>query len=448
MFGASAGDRHRPDPLGGGPASGRDRPGADFRGVLGQLPGALAVTFAIATLLLSVVVLTGYAGQVSLAQYTIAGIGGLIAAQLAAHVGFGFLPALIAGTLGATVVGLVFAIPALRTRGVNLAVITLAVAWAAQDMLFTNPSASGETAGVTIQRPKLFGLDISGADQPARYAAFTFIVFVLAAVVVANIRRGRLGRRMIAVRSNERAAAASGVGVFRTKLVAFAISGALAGLAGVLISFQYQYADFVAFDPFTSLLAVAWIVIGGVGFVLGTVNPGALLAPGALTSLIGLYWAGFDNWLPLVGGVGTLLAVRFNQNGITYENVRSLRKLGAKLRAASPLGRPTPQVSVAAEAATPTRVRPKRLRIEDLTVRYGGVVAVDSISIEVNPGEVVGLIGPNGAGKTSLMDAVSGFAPCQGRVLLDDQRIDDWPRTGAPAPAWSARSRDSSCSRR
>ena len=75
----------------------------------------------------------------------------------------------------------------------------------------------------------------------------------------------------------------------------------------------------------------------------------------------------------------------------------------------------------------PARVEPKRLRIEDLTVRYGGVVAVDSISIEVNPGEVVGLIGPNGAGKTSLMDAVSGFTPCSGRVLLEDQRIDDWP---------------------
>ena len=391
------------------------------------LLSAIGVTFAVATLLLSIVVLTGYAGQVSLAQFTIAGIGGLIAAQLTAHLGLGFLPALIAGTLGATVVGLAFAIPALRTRGVNLAVITLAVAWAAQDMLFTNPSASGESAGVKIGTARLFGLDISGADQPARYAAVTFIVFVLCGIVVANLRRSRLGRRMIAVRSNERAAAASGVGVFQTKLVAFAVSGALAGLAGVLISYQYQNADFVSFDPFTSLLAVAWIVIGGVGFVLGTVNPGALLAPGALTSLIGLYWAGFDKWLPFVAGVGTLLAVLFNQNGITYENVRSLSALRAKLarRLRRPL--PAPESALSAAAATPTRVRPKRLRIEELTVRYGGVVAVDSISIEVNPGQVVGLIGPNGAGKTSLMDAVSGFARCQGRVLLDNQRLDKWP---------------------
>ena len=389
--------------------------------------GALAVTFTIATLLLSLVVLTGYAGQVSLAQFTIAGIGGLIAAQLAAHAGFGFLPALIVGTLGATVAGLLFAIPALRTRGVNLAVITLAAAWAAEDMLFTNQYASGESAGVTVGSAKLFGLDIGGANQPARYAAFTLIVFVLCGIVVANIRRGRLGRRMIAVRSNERAAAASGVGVFRTKLTAFAIAGALAGLAGVLISFQYQAISFVAFDPFTSLLTVAWIVIGGVGFVLGTLNPGALLAPGALLSLIGLHWPGFVSWLPLLGGVGALLAVRFNQDGVTSSNVRSLHKLGAKLGRFRPWASPTQEVEIATEAVAPARVEPKRLRIEDLTVRYGGVVAVDSISIEVNPGEVVGLIGPNGAGKTSLMDAVSGFTPCSGRVLLDDQRIDDWP---------------------
>ena len=386
---------------------------------------ALAVTFTIGTLLLSLVVLTGYAGQVSLAQYAIAGIGGMIASQLAAHAGFGFLLALIVGTVGAMLVGLAFAVPALRTRGVNLAVITLAAAWAAQDMLFNNPYVAGE-AGIPVGSAKLFGLDISGADQPARFAAFTLVVFVLCCILVANIRRGRLGRRMIAVRSNERAAAASGVGVFRTKMVAFAISGGLAGLAGILISFQYQTATFEGFDPFTSLLTVAWIVIGGVGFVMGTVNPGAIVAPGALASIIGLHWAGFDNWLPLIGGVGSLLAVRFNQNGITHENVRSFRKLEPKLRRLLPWVRDTPTLAVSPASATPTRVAPVTLRIEDLAVRYGPVVAVNSISIEVKPGEVVGLIGPNGAGKTTLMDAVSGFVPHRGSVLLDDRLIDDW----------------------
>ena len=132
------------------------------------------------------------------------------------------------------------------------------------------------------------------------------------------------------MRSNERAAAASGVGVFRTKMIAFALSGALAGLAGILISFQYQSAVFSAFDPSPSLLALAWIVIGGLGFVFGTIN-GAIVAPGALLSLIGLHWQGFVTWLPIIGGVGALLAVRFNANGIAHQQDRDFRKLAGRL---------------------------------------------------------------------------------------------------------------------
>ncbi len=385
---------------------------------------ALAVTFSIGTLLLSIVVLTGYAGQISLAQYALAGIGGVIGAELAAHAGFGFLPAVVCGSIGAMVVGLVLAIPALRTRGVNLAVITLAFAFAAQDIIFTNPNVGGADVGINVGSASLFGLDVSGANQPARYAALTFLVFVICGVLVANLRRGRLGRRMIAVRSNERAAAASGIGVFRTKMVAFAISGALAGVSGILISFQYQTAVFTNFDPATSLLALAWIVIGGVGFVFGTLD-GAIVAPGALLSLIGLHWPNFVTWLPIIGGAGALLAVRFNPNGIAHQQVRDARKLVAKL-APGRRGHASSGFEMPA-AIAPIRVPPKRLRIDNLTVLYGGVVAVDRVSIEAGPGEVVGLIGPNGAGKTSLMDAVSGFIRYQGRVLLEGQPVDRWP---------------------
>ena len=390
----------------------------------GSTLAALAATFSDATLLLSIVVLTGYAGQISLAQFALAGIGGVIGAELAAHAGFAFLPALLCGTVGAMVMGLLLAIPALRTRGVSLAVITLGMAWAAQDMIFTNPSVGGADVGINVGSASLFGLDVSGADQPARYAALTFLVFVICGVLVANLRRGRLGRRMIAVRSNERAAAASGVSVFRTKLIAFALSGALAGLAGILISFEYQSAVFSSFDPSLSLLALAWIVIGGLGFVFGTID-GAIVAPGALLSLVGLHWASFNTWLPIIGGVGALAAVRFNANGIAHQQVRDMGRILARLaprrrgHAPSELEMPT--------SVAPSRVPPKRLRIDALTVRYGGVVAVDGVSLAAGPGEVVGLIGPNGAGKTSLMDAVSGFARYQGRVLLDEEPIDRWP---------------------
>ena len=169
-------------------------------------------------------------------------------------------------------------------------------------------------------------------------------------------------------------------------------------------------------------------MIGGVGFVFGTIN-GAIVAPGALLSLIGLHWQGFVTWLPIIGGAGALLAVRFNPNGIASQQVRDMGKLagklGAKLGLRSRAHAWTELEMTAADA--PIRVAPQRLRVEGLTVRYGGVLAVDGVSIDAAPGEVVGLIGPNGAGKTSLMDAVSGFTPYQGRVLLEGQRVDSWP---------------------
>jgi ABC-type branched-subunit amino acid transport system ATPase component/branched-subunit amino acid ABC-type transport system permease component len=391
---------------------------------------ALMVTFMVSIILLSLVVLTGYAGQLSLAQYAVAGIGGLIAARLAADASFPFLVAAVVGVIGAVLAGVVVAIPALRTRGVNLAVVTLAFGWAMADMVFNNPHLSGETSGISVGQPSIFGWSIDTLEHPARYAALTFVLFVGCALLVANLRRGRLGRRMIAVRSNERAAAAVGIGVFATKLVAFAIAGALAGLGGVLLAFQYQNAIFTGFDPFTSLLAVAQIVIGGLGFVFGTVT-GAIVAPGALLSLIGLHWQGFTSWLPLVGGIGALMAVLFNQNGIASENVHGVHRLEARLprrRARRPARPPAePAVDVPSEVVAVEPVAPKRLAIENVTVRYGGVIAVDGVSIDVRPGEVVGLIGPNGAGKTSLMDAVSGFTPYSGRVLLEGKPIDAWP---------------------
>ena len=230
------------------------------------------------------------------------------------------------------VVGLMLAIPALRTRGVNLAVITLAFAWAAQDMIFTNPSVGGADVGINVGNASLFGLDVSGADQPARYAALTFLVFVICGVLVANLRRGRLGRRMIAVRSNERAAAASGIGVFRTKMIAFAVSGALAGLAGILISFQYQSAVFSAFDPATSLLALAWIVIGGVGYRVRhdqRRNRGARgTAVAHRTALAGLCHLASDN-----RGSRCAAGRSLQPNGIASQQVRDMGKLAGKLGA-------------------------------------------------------------------------------------------------------------------
>ena len=175
---------------------------------------------------LSIVVLTGYTGQLSLAQFALAGIGAFAAGRLAAMHGWAFEPAMLAGVVVAMAVGLLFGLPALRTRGVNLAVVTFGLGFAVFQIIFGN---SDYTAKTTPGDISLFGIDVEPIGHARNYALVCLVFLVLAALVVANLRRGRVGRRLLAVRTNERAAAAIGVNVFEAKLYAFTLSAGIAG---------------------------------------------------------------------------------------------------------------------------------------------------------------------------------------------------------------------------
>ncbi len=176
-------------------------------------------------MILSIVVLTGYAGQISLAQWALAGIGALIAGRFV-RADVPVELAILLGILLTIPVGLIFAVPALRTRGVNLAVITLALGFLVSEVVFANPDYLGGTldGGTRIGRVKLFGIQVDAFNHPHAWATVSLICFVLLALLVANLRRSRTGRRLIAVRTNERAAASLGISVFGVKLYAFAVS--------------------------------------------------------------------------------------------------------------------------------------------------------------------------------------------------------------------------------
>ncbi len=187
---------------------------------------------------LSVVVLTGYAGQLSLAQYVLGGIGAFAAARFMASLHLGFIPAAILGVLVTVVFGLVVALPALRTRGINLAIATLGLAIVAFSLVLSSYQWAGGDSGITVHEPTLFGWPFNAIEYPRRYAFVVLVALLVVSFVVTNLRRGTAGRRLLAVRSNERAAAALGVDVMTSKLYAFALAAALAGLAGILFAFQ------------------------------------------------------------------------------------------------------------------------------------------------------------------------------------------------------------------
>jgi ABC-type branched-subunit amino acid transport system ATPase component/branched-subunit amino acid ABC-type transport system permease component len=386
-----------------------------------QWVAAMTITVCTALVLLSVVVITGYTGQLSLAQFALAGFGAWVAGRLEADTHCSFWIALLVGVVATVPLGVLLALPAVRTRGINLAIVTLGLGTAIELMLFDNTAYTGGVSGTQVGLPSLFGLDISAVGHPIRWGVFSLIVLVLATLAVSGVRRSRTGRRLIAVRTNERAAAALGISVVAVKLYAFALSAAVAALGGILLAYQSTSINYQSFASFTSITDVGYAMLGGIGYLMGPVIGGTMANGGINTQLFDEFGTGFGKYVPLISGLSLILIVLANQNGIARETITQVRWLQGKLGRSMPFLRPRP----AREVDLPARdhvapVPPKTLVAEDITVRYGGTTAVDSVSLAVAPGRILGLIGPNGAGKTSFIDAVTGFARlAEGRLTLD-----------------------------
>ncbi len=419
---------------------------------------ALYSSFILGVISLSLVVVTGYTGQISLAQLTFAGVSAYILSTFANSWGIPFPIAPILAALVAAAAGVVIGIPALRVRGLMLGVVTLTFAAGVEAIWFNNNSIDGGAGGLAIPTPRLFGMDLgigSGKDFPRpAFGILCLVVLVLVAFGVSWLRTSRLGSAMLAVRSDERSAAAAGINVVKIKLIAFAISAFIAGLGGSLLAYQLGNVTFQDFDAYLGLVAFSIVVVAGITSVSGGILAGIISSGGILVALISsaVGSGGVDNWYGVVAGIGVILTVIFNPDGIVgpmhlFLEQRRLRGVMARpegalvpsLRAAA--GSATPSLApVAAEAGelvgsgagVGTNGHTKAdgsggsgplLEVRNLTVRYGGVVAVDDVTFSVEEGQIVGLIGPNGAGKTTTIDALCGFHEYEGTVALSGQDV-------------------------
>lgn len=377
---------------------------------------AATTTAAGAIIALSLVVVTGYAGQVSLAQYALAGIGALIAAQLAAGAGLSFWPAMVLGAIGTVPVGLIIGLPAVRTRGVNLAIVTLGLALAIESVVLGNPSYTGGLEGLVVAPPNAFGMSFDAAAHPQRYALLCLGAFVVLALVVSNLRRGRSGLRLLAVRANERAAASLGISVPGAKLYAFGVGAAIAAFGGILFAFQRPNVTFDAYDVQSSINAVVNTVIGGVGFI-GGVLPGAFSNPGGVIATAVNQLFDWGAYLALGSGILLIVTLIHAPDGAVKKLTDVFRFVRRRWRG------PEPATQLREQVGVPSTTRSETLEVRNLSVRFGGVVALEDFSLVVSPGRIMGLIGPNGAGKTTFIDAVTGFVNSSGAILVGGRDI-------------------------
>ncbi len=372
----------------------------------------------------SLTVLTGWLGQLSLGQMAFAGLGALFAARLV-EAGVPFWLAIAVTTIASAMIATILGLGSLRVRGLYLAVVTFTFALAAQQYFFSLPILSGQSSDgsdLPFVPGKLFSLSFPGQRT---YYYVVLVILGVVLLVTTRFRDSGVGRSIMAVRDNETAAAAYTVRPAWEKIRAFSIAGALAGLGGALLSGAFSNVAFAGpGSPFIvdgSLSLVAMVVIGGMGSVTAAVI-GAVwvigipaLAPN--NAVLGLLASS-------VGLLAILLYFPRGLNQISYD-VRDAFLAWADRR----FGKETETVANR-QPATVLRPTPERrdvampsLTVSEMRVTFGGITAVDNVSLAVESAQIVGLIGSNGAGKSTLMNAIGGFVPASGSVRLGDQEI-------------------------
>ena len=380
---------------------------------------------------LSLTILTGWSGQLSLGQFAFVGVGGLTTVALSSGHNLPVpldlfelsveLPWGLA-MLGGTVTGITFAllvgIPALRVRGLFLAVATLAFAVASARWLLVQDVFTG---GTTIPRParppSIFGIDFGASRANLYYLCLGSLAAM--SWIASRIRASGVGRTFIAVRDNEEMAAASTVAPARVKLAAFAVSGGMAAFAGgLLVSVVPSLEPSTTFAAVESIQVVVIAIIGGLGSIAGPIL-GSLwvrglpeVTPDELLDLQRLFTSNIGLLVLLMYFPGGLLQIVYTLRDKLLD--RAEDRL-ADTEIASTSGSTTPTArSRGQRAPVPDGV--PALAATDIRVRFGGNVAVDGVTFSVAPGELVGLIGTNGAGKSTLLNAISGFVPSTGTV--------------------------------
>jgi ABC-type branched-subunit amino acid transport system ATPase component/ABC-type branched-subunit amino acid transport system permease subunit len=377
-----------------------------------QQYASLTILLGFALLAVSMTVLTGWAGQVSLGHVALLGVGAYSAAEGVRH-GWALPLVLVYSGLVTAAVAIPVGLPALRVRGLFLAVTTLGFAVVAPTYLFRlgvfGEKATGNGA-VQLDEIRLPWFGELTSRRQVYFAGLVVLLLVVAAL--AQLRRTGPGRALLAVRDNEGTAAAHGLPPVAVKVVALGLSGFIAGLGGAVWATGQTQWNFEIFDANLSLAALGALVVGGVESLPGAVL-GALLVFGPSQLVPEL---NSPSWRAFFSGALLLTVLQLVPGGLAQVMQSARQRLldwvekGLPERAFGPVADAPPLV------------------VRDVRVAFGGIRAVDGVSFEVGPREIVGLIGGNGAGKSTLMSCVSGhLVPDAGTIEEIGQEVAGLP---------------------
>jgi branched-chain amino acid transport system permease protein len=244
----------------------------------------------------------------------LAGVGAWATARASHDLGLAFPLPLLAGALVAAVAGTLIGLPALRVRGLELAIVTLGAGVVLDVMFFSDPEISGADRGLVVEPARLGPVNIAAFEHPQRYAAFMLVATVAVALGVHFLRVSRVGSHMLACRSNERGAASVGLSIPRTKMLAFAISSAVAGFGGGLWAYMSTRVEWSNFNYTESIVLVSLAYIGGVATIGGATTAGILARFGLLAFY--LHFEGnAKNIYDVIGGLGVMFVVVAHPEG-------------------------------------------------------------------------------------------------------------------------------------
>jgi branched-chain amino acid transport system permease protein len=379
----------------------------------------------------SINLLTGIAGQISLGHAGFFAIGAYGSALMVKSLGFPVVAAIVAGTLITTLVGWLLAVPAGRVKEFYLAMMTSGFGLLCFEIAKEWNNVTGGVMGLSgIPSPTLKSLNILGFDiDGVNYFRVLLVVTAVVLWLLRNFVQSHHGRAFFAIHTSEIAAGSIGIAQGRTKRRAYAISAALAGLAGAFYAHLVGYLGPDSFNIMRSVEVLVMAVVGGIGTIIGPILGAVMFTylPEKLQA--------FAAYQFMVYGLILMVMFLLFRKGIAGAIAEPARFIAP--RALQGMGTPGGSGTVASglastsgasradstgEPATPV------FEVRDLGRRFAGLVALDSVSLALRPGRITALIGPNGSGKSTLVNVASGiYTPSNGQVLFEGQDIGGKP---------------------